>query len=221
MNRRTVLWGMLAVAILALGMSGNAQQTRSRARASAKEDGFAQFQVITDRNIFDPNRIPVSRRQGSDSDENQGDSAEGANLRGVWITNLESLAFIDSNRAEYSGTPAKGAALGGWKLADIQIDKVILEKDGRRLDWPVGQRIERDGAGNWTLAGAAPSASGARSGRRAGSGASRGNSSGATSSAASESSSSKPAANAPAPSGSGAEELLKKMRERRQREMSK
>ena len=200
MKSANAFWLGLIVAGFLMGARGDSPaQGRSRASAGGGE-GFERFQLILDRNIFDLNRRPRGAR-GGDEAEPAGEAREALSLVGSWITNLETLIFVEGNRPGSSGALAQGATIAGWRIAKIEISRAILEKEGRELVWPVGQRIERDSEGEWKVAGAALPASGR-----------------ARSSSSSTAPASGDAAGAPA-SAAGSEDLLQRMRERRQREL--
>jgi len=145
--------------------------------------------MILVRNIFDPNRRPATRAS-NDEPTHLSEPAETVDLLGTWITDRQTVAFVEGSRSEFSGTRIEGGTVGGWRVLSIKSDFLILENDGKRLEWPVGQRIERNGDGVWVVSGNAVLSS-------------------APSATASASSTSE----------ENEDDLLKKMRERRQREI--
>jgi hypothetical protein len=174
---------------------------------SSRSEGFDRYRLIVDRNIFDPSRRASARNSESDDVRDAREPAETIDLLGTWITDRQALAFVEGSRSELTGAPAQGESLAGWRIVAVRGDRVTLERDGKRLDWPIGKRIERRADGRWTLSGDSVLSSKSSS------------ASSSSSSAASSPSSSTSASSSSAPASSGsAEDLLRQMRERRQRE---
>ncbi len=185
---------LLRYVCLLIGLlAGAALAVRSSAAdgVDSQTQGFGEFRVIVERNIFDPNRRPFARPVETGPVETA-DPAETVDLLGTWISNRQTVAFLEGSRPELSGTVEPGGRVGGWRVSGIENGRVVLEKGAEQLDWPVGRRMERTDAGEWVLAGSAmPSANPAPS------------------SSAGVSSSSR---------GDGDMDLLQRLRERRQRE---
>jgi hypothetical protein len=174
-------------------LAGMALAVRSSAadRSDSQSEGFGPFRVIVERNIFDPNRLPLVRPVETGPVE-LSEPAETVDLLGTWISNRQTIAFVEGSRPALSGTLVPGGEVGSWRVAGIENGRVVLETNGDRLEWPVGQRIRRSDEGGWVLAGSAVV------------------SAVSTSPAAFSSSTSG--------GGDGDSDLLQKLRERRQRE---
>ncbi len=175
--------------LVVLGMGAPTDTTNSRPRAKS----FADYEIVLQRNIFDPNRSGSRRYRNSGADS--GPVSDQVQLVGTWLTDRQVIAFLEGNRPGYSGTTALGGGFDGWRFADITTQHVVLVKGPNKIVWPVGQRIERNGKGDWQLAGASsspmqPAASG-------------------------------PSTPSTLQSEGAAKDMLQLMRERRQREMSK
>jgi len=119
-------------------------------------------------------------------------------LLGVALTDRDAFAHFAGAGAPAVARP--GDAVGPLRLAEIRDGSVLLESDGRRWELPVGRQLTRLGSGPWTVAeGAAPPAPAA--------------SAAAPTAAA-------PGAPAAAPSApAGAGDILRRLMERRMREM--
>ncbi len=177
-----------AVLLVALGIGAPAGRENAGARARAK--GFADYEIVAQRNIFDPNRS--GSRSSRNSGGNLGPVADQVQLVGTWLTNRQVVAFTEGNKPEYTRTPALGASFEGWRFTEITTGHVVLVKGANKIVWQVGQRLERNGKGEWQLAG--------------------------TSESPMQPAASAPTA---PPSESDAKDILQQMRERRQREMNK
>lgn len=201
MNRLFNSW-IAAVVMFCAGAS-LAPSAAAQSAAEDKREGFARYEVVIERNIFDPNRRPRTRAETANAEPVE--QRETVNLVGTWISNRETLAFLEGSRPEHSGASALGSVLDGWRLTEVSAGRVVLEKEENKIEWPVGHRLERSPGGEWELGGTATAVSSRPS--RSSPGGRSSASGGVTSSAASA-----------APSPAGAEDLLQRMRERRQRE---
>lgn len=211
MKRATLIF--LGGALAAMTLSSIA--TAQRKSSSSRESGFTAYSLITERNIFDPNRTPKRRVTTTKPEATPTptpipvDKAKTIDLVGVWITERQRLAFVQGSLSKYSGTPEEGEEIAGWTVDSIILGRVLLKRqkeDGETetIEWPVGQRLREVSDGEWTLSGETP--------RDAlGSGSMSGSSSSSSSSSASSSSST-------GASGASTADILKRMRERRQRE---
>lgn len=200
MRRFFISW--IAAAVLCAG-AGLAPSAAAQSAAAEKPEAFARYQIVIERNIFDPNRRPRTRAETGNTEPVE--QKETINLVGTWISNRELLAFLEGSRPEHTGASPRGAEFDGWQLTDINAGRVVIEKEGRKIEWPVGHRLERSPDGEWELGGTATAVSSRPS--RSSPGGRSSASGGGTSSAAST-----------APSPAQAEDLLQRMRERRQRE---
>jgi hypothetical protein len=139
--------------------SGTAVAPGSNAEPSDSPEGFDQFRIIVRRNIFDPNR--ASRRQQEET-ARQNATAETSNepvteyvgLIGIWIPDEKPFALISGNRIG-SSQFGVGETFKDFRVVSITTSQVVLERDGKQLVWPTGQRIERKGEGEWQVAGPA------------------------------------------------------------------
>jgi hypothetical protein len=94
---------------------------------------------------------------------------EHLDLLGTWIAAERSVAFIDGNRRALNNEVVVGASFGNWTVERIDTAGVVLSREERRIEWPVGQRLERVDEGDWNLAGRS-TLSGATSSRNNGQG---------------------------------------------------
>jgi len=115
---------------------------------------FSSFKVISERNIFNPNRFVrtstyrprqstrVVRRNSfaltGTMSYDQGESA------GVY-------AFFDGSNTDFRKTLKADETIGVFKVAAITPDSVTLTRDTNTTVLKVGMQLRDDGAGNWSL----------------------------------------------------------------------
>lgn len=191
MMRRAV--APLIVAVLLLGAWAAAQRgERQAARPATSGRTIDDYSLVMQRNIFSPSRRP-QRTTDNTRETPPPPPLHTVSLVGTWITPKQRIAFIESNRSEYSGPRYPGTLVDVWTVEDITTTGVLLAHNEQRMHLPVGQRIERRGEEQWRLAGAAVTTA----------------TTGTTTAA--------PAAGTGS-SGAGAAEILQRLRERRQTE---
>jgi len=126
---------------------------------SNTKEGYHAFQIILDRNIFDPNRIPKGDESVSFEPEEEPPSTpmETINLVGVILNDNHALAFFSGSRSEYNTRAGKGDAIAGFKLAAIDTRGVLLKNGKGEFDLPVGSGLARTEGTRWNIVRNAPS----------------------------------------------------------------
>ena len=183
-----------AVAVIALGaFLAAAGSTFAQA---PKPKGFDDFQLVKTRNIFDPNRRAIRSEGSRDSRSTTRITRPNTlSLTGTMVTDGRMLAFFSGSRSEHSKVIGVGESVAEYKVKSIATTQVELEKDGKATPLAVGKTLTLEGTTEVVADSAAASETSADP----------------TSAAA-------PAAGtAPAPTNAK-EELLRKMRERHEKE---
>jgi hypothetical protein len=179
-------------------------QAKTKEKTSTPGDGgsssttrvatdFSAFKIISDRNIFDPNRSP--RRTGGPT--RRAKSVESVTLVGILSYEKGDFAFFNSSSSEHKKVLKASDTIAGFKLASIGANSVKLSAGRKEVELKIGSQLRREEEGEWTLS-AQSEASPATP-------------------AASLSSAAKPS-EAGAASESGESEVLKKLRQRREQE---
>ena len=215
---------ILFASIVVLGASVHAEQISRTLEANApsatdvsrqedaregntKPDGksdFDTYKIVIERNIFNPNR----RKKTVEAATAKPPQRERIELLGAVIDNQGTVALFDGTKREYQVARKPGDTIEGFRVVDVRTDGVKLEKDGQRVEMPIGSQLTREGeAGPWKMALASASGSVA-SGHE-------GNESGAKPDSGSAKDSSAKAAS----SGSSGDSLLQKLMERRKKEL--
>jgi hypothetical protein len=201
--------------LFALTLSLLVSLLHASAQDRRRGDGFSEFKLIRSRNIFDPNRrAPRNTERRTDSRR-----PDSFTLTGTMVTDTKTLAFFSGTRSEYSRVIPVGSSVGPFKVKTIAAAQVELERDGKVLTLPMGRTLQLENASGAS----APEVVDTPPPTEAppeGSGPSDAPPTGSISSAAPPGSPVAPSNGSSAPPGDK-NEVLRRMMERRQKEMSK
>jgi hypothetical protein len=147
-SRRLRTGAALAVfgALLANGRPTAAQTTNAPAATNAAN--YSSFQIIAERNIFDPNRYAhTSRNRGRSTSP----SAPSFSLVGTMSSRQGMLAFFDGNDSDYRKVLPPGGVIVGYKVVEITLHGVKLEAAGKPVTMKVGAQMRQAVKGEWQL----------------------------------------------------------------------
>jgi hypothetical protein len=109
---------------------------------------FAAFKIITDRNIFNPNRRP-SRRDSEP--EARPKSVDTLTLVGTLSYEKGEYAFFDGSSGELRQVRSPGEMVVGYKVAAISPGAVTLQSGTNNLQLRVGMELRREEQGEWQV----------------------------------------------------------------------
>ena len=135
-------------ALLANGRPAAAQTTNAPAATNAMN--YSSFQIIVERNIFDPNRYahaPHSRKRSTSP------SAPWFSLVGTLSSRQGMLAFFDGNDSDYRKVLSPDGVIAGYKVVEITLRGVKLTSTNKPVVMKVGAQMRQEGKGEWQLAG--------------------------------------------------------------------
>jgi len=141
--------GAIFILLVNCGLAGRAQGTN----ASGSLD-FQAFKILTERNIFDPNR---SSDSGGRSEPRRTARVESFALLGTLSYEKGNFAFFDGTGSAYRKALKIGDAIAGYRIGEITADHVKLEADGKQVELSVGLQMRKQDEGEWQLAGRAES----------------------------------------------------------------
>ena len=202
--------------VLLLVVAGSPTPAAQPEKSSPGMD-YESFRIITERNIFDPNRSG----RGSHSSR-KGSSKRGPGeffaLLGTLSYEKGSFAFFDGSSSQYRSVLETSNNIAGYTIAAITASHVRLElTNGQAIELPVGMQMNKQDQGDWTLvARAEPTAS---SGRLSAS-ADKPGADGPETPVASEEEPEKVEKTAPSLSGA-ADGVLKRLMQKREQELTK
>jgi hypothetical protein len=115
----------------------------------APSAAFDTFRVISDRNIFNPNR--TGRRDRST--EEAPPRLDVISLVGTMDSDKGLRAFFDGSDASYRKALRVGESIDKFKLTQIAANAIELERDGKSLSVRVGQQLRRPEGSEWNVVG--------------------------------------------------------------------
>lgn len=136
---------MLALALAAARIV-RAQDTNSEA-AFVPQTGFQSFQIISQKNIFDPYRRPV--RPGG---TNAPPPTYYFTLNGTMSYEDKSYAFFDGSGIRGGRAFQPADTINGYKIAEIDDNYVkLMASSNQFVKLSVGMQMKRTGIGPWAL----------------------------------------------------------------------
>lgn len=126
----------------------------ARAQETNTDSGldFKSFSVISQRNIFNPNR--TGRRSYVSTGPRV--RVDSFTLVGTMSYEKGRYAFFDGTRSEYRKTLKPSETIAGYKIAEIAADHIKLAAaSNQTINLPVGTQMRRTDGGPWALAGRA------------------------------------------------------------------
>jgi len=134
---------VVVIAALAImdGLTTLAQQTNRVSQAD-----FSNFQIISERNIFNPNRI--ARRRRTNRPEAVADAFS---LVGTMSYAKGTFAFFDGTTSEYRKALTNAGTIAGYRVTDITPTSVKLTNGDKQLVMKIGAQMRREEKGSWQL----------------------------------------------------------------------
>ena len=112
---------------------------------------YAAFQLIADRNIFDPSRIPHG--PGAPRVRQAPKSIDSLTLVGTMSYEKGTFAFFDGTSSDYRKALKLTDSIAGYKVANITPNSVKLAAGTNELNLSVGGQLRREEDGPWRLSG--------------------------------------------------------------------
>jgi hypothetical protein len=130
-----------AVLVMTGSVVASGQETNAPSRTN-----YAFFQIIADRNIFNPDR---SSRQ-SRSRRDQRAAVDAFALVGTMSYQKGQFAFFDGTNEAYRKVLERDGVIAGYKVVEITPNAVKLEVANKRVELKVGSQMRHEGA-SWQL----------------------------------------------------------------------
>jgi hypothetical protein len=128
---------MCAVIVFALSLAlfSHAQSTND----DSSTPDFSTFQIIVDRNIFNPDRF------GQTSHHQESHGVPTFSLAGTMSYRKGMFAFFNGTSDEYRKALQQGGTIAGYTVGKITFDSVQLQSSGKTIDMKVGAAMRREG----------------------------------------------------------------------------
>ena len=139
--RAIACWAL--VALLAAG----AFPARAQGTNRVNLNDFSAFKLITDRNIFDPNRrpsrvsTPLTERAAVDS----------FSLAGTMSYSNVLVAIFDGSKMDYHKVLKTAEQVAGYAVTDIGYNAVKLSSGTNQVELKVGMQMRRSADGKWSV----------------------------------------------------------------------
>jgi len=147
MNLKAILFGIVAALGLEMGGSVFAQSTNP-----ANPHDFSAFQIVSERNIFDPNRQPRVRTPRTTPRPPK--IVDSFSLVGTMSYSNVLLAFFDGTSSDYRKSLAPGGKIANYTAAEVGQDVVKLVSGTNEIELKVGMQMRRSADGKWAAAAA-------------------------------------------------------------------
>jgi hypothetical protein len=141
------LLGALAMGILLCASNAGAQPTNS----SSSSPDSNSFKIITQRNIFDPNRSGIGRIRPLRDNNRRPSVVDAFALVGTMSYEKGKFAFFDGESSQYKKVLEPGAIIAGYTVKDIAPKAVTLAANGKEFQMQVGTQLKNAGANGWRL----------------------------------------------------------------------
>lgn len=135
--------------------------------------GFEAFRIIAERNIFNQNRSTKSVVQDSAATR-PAPVVEAFSLVGTMSYKKGHFAFFDGTRSEFKKPLKIGDKIAGYEIREINGGGVKIANETNELELKVGQQLRREDESEWQLSSAPPPVESATSESAAAAGASGG-----------------------------------------------
>jgi hypothetical protein len=147
---------VVIIGLLLSHASGLAQPTNAPVPLN-----YDAFRMISDRNIFNPNRVGRGAARTARSATTPAARVESFSLVGIMGYEKGLFAFFEGTSADFKQVLQADAVIGPCKVASVMADAVKLTFGTNNFELKVGMQMRREDEGEWFL-----SATGEGSSRR-------------------------------------------------------
>jgi hypothetical protein len=109
---------------------------------------FNSFRLISERNIFNPNRSSRSSRSGR-TETRRAPKVEVISLVGILGYDKGLFAFFDGSSAEYRKALQTSGKIAGYQITAITPKSVVLATDEGPLELNLGGQLRKEDDGPW------------------------------------------------------------------------
>jgi hypothetical protein len=190
------------------GSAGRNKDGSTNKAPEIPKTDYAYFKVVNDRNIFNPARQPNRPDRPASREVKKVPKVDAFSLVGTLRYEKGDMAFFDGSNSDYRKAYKAGDSIAGFKVLSVSDAAVRIEAKGKVNELKIGSQMRREDEGEWEFA-SGPYAGGITSSGGSGSG----------DSASSSGSSGASTASSGSGSGGSADEILKRLLQKREQEM--
>jgi hypothetical protein len=142
---------LAALALVLISRLAAAEETNAHTKAAvASRVDFDSFRLITERNIFNPNRS--GRRDYTRREPDRRTRVESFALVGTMSYEKGRIAFFDGSSSDYRKVIGASDTIAGYTVASVTPEHVTLQSTNQpEVKLPVGMQMRRVEDGNWEL----------------------------------------------------------------------
>ena len=118
----------------------------------ARAPAFESFQLIFDRNIFDPNRREKRPEREAPPPTPRPTRTREILLIGTIIYERGAFAFFEGTEREYNTAMHVGEEIAGYQIVTIDTSKIVLQKEGQQVDLQIGLGLSKQDEEEWKIA---------------------------------------------------------------------
>jgi hypothetical protein len=137
---------LIATVTLLSTANGLAQQTNAPSGMS-----YDAFRMISDRNIFNPNRYARSSGRTRSESSRPASRVESFTLVGLMQYEKGVFAFFDGTSADYRKTLENDGAISEFKISGLTPHQLKLHSGTNEFTLRVGMQVRREDGGDWFL----------------------------------------------------------------------
>jgi hypothetical protein len=140
---------LIVLAVVATGApQAFAQTTNAPGRLT-----FDAFRTISDRNIFNPNRVARGSGRPAARPTTSAPAArvESFSLVGIMAYEKGPFAFFDGTKSDYKKALQTGETIGDYHVLHLTASEVKLASGTNTFDLKVGMQMRREDEGDWFL----------------------------------------------------------------------
>lgn len=121
-------------------LTASAQPTNDSATNDSPGADYSTFRIISERNIFNPDRYAHSSHYHYESH-----AVPTFSLAGTMSYRNGMFAFFNGTSEHYRKAIQQGGTIAGYTVAKIDMDGVQLQSSGKTIDMKVGAAMRREG----------------------------------------------------------------------------
>ena len=134
-----------------LSVLGSAEESASiSANTNATGTSLESFRIISERNIFNQNRSSRSARR-EETAERRAPVVQSISLVGTMSYAKGDFAFFEGTRPEYKKPVKIGDWIAGYEVKEIKPDGVKIANETNHFEIRVGQQLRREDESEWKI----------------------------------------------------------------------
>jgi hypothetical protein len=144
-------WAAAGIALAAVAWFCTPHASAQQTNSDNSMPSIDSFRIISQRNIFDPNRSPRIRPNVSRQNTRQGRTVDAFSLVGTMSYEKGKFAFFDGTGPQYKKVLQPGGNIAGYTVKDVTAKNVTLAANGKEFEMKVGTQLRNEGENSWQV----------------------------------------------------------------------